>query len=134
MPCLRVRPAAADRRARRARRARAHVPRRPAARIARVLTRNPFLSIALLALAIRFGLPLAFADTLDSGLTGSAWGLAGAALGPFAALATWIDPFLRRFPDWVDSLATLALGLTPYLGLDAVIRHLHRGRRTSRHL
>jgi hypothetical protein len=47
-------------------------------------------------------------------------------LRPFSVVATWIDPYLRTLPEWVDVGVTIVLGLAPYLVLDAAYRRLGR--------
>jgi hypothetical protein len=93
--------------------------------------RHPFLGLAMIAVLFRFGLPAAFPEGFSSGATGGVWHLATWFLWPFSLLATWIDPYLMAVPEWVEAAATLALGLIPYLVLDAVYRRVRRRRGTG---
>jgi hypothetical protein len=91
--------------------------------IIRWVTRNPVLSIAFVLLVLRYGLPLVSSGFQD-GLAGLLWTGSNFWLRPFSLIATWVDPYLRQFPEFVDVLGTLLSGLVPYAAVDAVYRLL----------
>jgi hypothetical protein len=87
------------------------------------IARNHFLTLALIALPLRYGLPLATGGFTE-GVVGLLWTSAAFALTPFSLVATWLDPYLRGFPEFVDLAGTLGLGLLPYAAADVVHRRL----------
>jgi hypothetical protein len=91
----------------------------------RWFARNPVMTVALVAVVVRFGAPLV-SDGFGEGALGALWTAAALALAPFSAVATWVDPFFSRFPELVDIIGTLVLGLVPYAAMDAVYRRLGR--------
>jgi hypothetical protein len=91
--------------------------------VTQMIIRNPLLILALIALLWRHGVPMilsAFAE----GVLGVVWTSALFVLRPFALVATWVDPYFRRFPEFVDVVGTLLLGLLPYVAGDAAYRRL----------
>jgi hypothetical protein len=96
-----------------------------------VVARNPVLSVALLALLAGHGLPVVAGEGFDDGVVGVLWHGAVLALRPFSAVATWVDPWLRAFPEWVDVGVTLLAGLAPYAALDAALRWVRRRGRSG---
>jgi imidazolonepropionase-like amidohydrolase len=104
---------------------------RALATVRRVVARNPFLTVALLALLTRHGLPVAAGEGFGDGVVGLIWRGAVLALRPFNAVATWVDPWLRAFPEWVDVGVTLLAGLAPYAALDAALRWARRRGRSG---
>jgi hypothetical protein len=95
--------------------------------LARWITLNPLLVLALAALILRFGLPLVLSG-FSEGVAGMLWTGASLWLRPFSLVATWVDPYLRGFPEYVDVVGTLLLGLVPYVVVDAVYRVLMQRR------
>lgn len=97
--------------------------------VAQAMTRHPLLTLALLALLWRHGVPI-LSSGFAEGILGAVWASAIFVLRPFSLIATWVDPYLRRFPEFVDILGTLLLGLLPYVAGDAITRRLivRRGR------
>jgi hypothetical protein len=87
------------------------------------IARHPLLTLALIALPLRYGLPLATSGFAE-GVLGLLWTSAAFALAPFSLVATWVDPYFRGFPEFVDLAGTLGLGLLPYAAVDAVHRRL----------
>jgi asparagine N-glycosylation enzyme membrane subunit Stt3 len=99
------------------------VVRRLGRGITRVITRHPVLVIAFGALLLRFGLPLVSSGFQD-GVVGYIWTASTLWLRPFSLIATWVDPYLRGFPEFLDVAGTLLLGLVPYAAVDVVYRVL----------
>lgn len=98
------------------------------------VARNPVLSLAAVALVIRYGLPLLL-DGFSEGAAGLVWTAAAQFLAPFSRIATWVDPYLQPLPEWVDVATTLGLGLVPYMAADFLLRRIRRratGRSTTR--
>jgi len=91
--------------------------------VPRMIIRNPFLLLALMALLWRHGVPMISSEFAE-GVLGVVWTSALFVLRPFALVATWVDPHFRRFPEFVDVVGTLVLGLLPYVAGDAVYRRL----------
>jgi hypothetical protein len=91
--------------------------------LVRLIVLNPVLVLVLAALLLRYGLPLT-SNELTDGATGLVWTSATFLLRPFSLIATWVDPYLRAFPEFVDVIGTLLLGLLPYVAADAVYRRL----------
>jgi hypothetical protein len=89
----------------------------------RRFTRHPVLVSAVVALLFRFGLPLV-SSGFQEGFVGYIWAASTLWLGPFSLIATLVDPYLRGFPEFLDVVGTLLLGLVPYAAVDAVYRML----------
>jgi uncharacterized membrane protein YjdF len=93
-------------------------------RAMKLARRNPFLTLGLI------GFLLFLIWTLVG--TPEAGAVAGVLLiwpwrvllFPFGWVATAIDPWVGRGPEWVDWVATATMGLLPYLALDAAWRRL----------
>lgn len=89
----------------------------------RFLARNPFLVLGLVGLAL--GLLWMGVPALGELPGGAAVFLvARLLLRPFGLVATWIEPYLRGLPEWVDIAVTLPLSLAPYVLADVVVRRL----------
>lgn len=87
----------------------------------RVLARNPFLVLGLLGLTLGLlwmGIPSL--RELPGG--GAVFFAARLLLRPFGIVATWIDPFVRSLPEWVDIAVTVPAGLAPYALMDVLVR------------
>jgi hypothetical protein len=93
----------------------------PGRLLARWLAGNPVLTLALVALLILYGLPLV-SSGLGDGFAGLIWAGAIFVLRPFSLIATWVDPYLRGFPEFVDWFGTLSSGLLPYVVADVIYR------------
>jgi hypothetical protein len=85
--------------------------------------RHPLLILALVALLWRHGVPMILSGFAE-GAPGVVWTSSLFVLRPFALVATWVDPYFRHFPEFVDVVGTLLLGLLPYIAADAVYRRL----------
>jgi hypothetical protein len=97
----------------------------------RWIARNPMLALALLSLLLRHGLPLILGGVTE-GVVGLLWTSAVNALRAFSLVATWVDPYLRGFPEFVDWVVTLMLGLIPYVVVDALYRRYGLSRNASK--
>jgi hypothetical protein len=84
---------------------------------------NPFLTFALIAMVVRYGLPLV-SDEFDEGIVGWFWLGSSYLLTPFSIIATYVDPYLSPFSEFVDLLGTAVLGILPYLIIDMAYRRM----------
>jgi hypothetical protein len=94
----------------------------------RFLLGNPFLLLAIasyLLVQVWFMAPLEVQESLVSRVVFSA---ASVFLWPFRQLATWVDPHLRGFPEWLDVVGTGLLGALPYILADLAFRRTWRAR------
>jgi hypothetical protein len=93
------------------------------------MRRHPALCLGVLGLLLMLLWSLADLPTEGHPVAGLLFRSWVVLVRPFALVATWIDPVTGRWPVALDVAATLALGLLPYLLLDAVLRWA--GRRSG---
>ena len=84
---------------------------------------NPILTLALVALTVRYGLPLV-TSSFDEGVVRWLWSGISFVLTPFSFVATWVDPYFSPISESVDTVGTAVLGLIPYIFIDAAYRRL----------
>jgi hypothetical protein len=97
----------------------------------RFLLGNPFLLLAIgsyLLVQVWFMAPLGVREPL---VARAVFAMATHFLWPFRQVATWLDPHLRGFPEWVDVVGTGLLGALPYVLADLALRRT-RGALRSR--
>jgi hypothetical protein len=97
----------------------------------RLIRDHPCLVAGLVAYSLLLLWGMLPQEVQDHPLGGAALATIAFPLRPFSAVATWVDPWLRRWPEWVDIAATGASGFLPYALADLFLRrlrHLARGR------
>jgi hypothetical protein len=92
----------------------------------RFLLGNPFLILAIVSyifVTLWFMAPVEARDPLMARMVFS---MVSRFLWPFRTVATWVDPYLRGFPEWIDVLGTALLGAVPYVLADLTFRRTWR--------
>jgi ABC-type Na+ efflux pump permease subunit len=92
--------------------------------MASLLRRHPFLALGVLGLLLMLLWSLAGLPTEGHPLAEPVFGLWVLLLRPFSLVATWIDPMTGHWPEALDIVVTLVLGLISYLLLDALVRRI----------
>jgi hypothetical protein len=96
----------------------------------RVVLGNPFLLLGIVSYLF-FQAWLMAPGVRESVVIEAVFSMAHLYLWPFRQIATWINPHLRGFPEWVDIAGTGLLGAMPYILADLALRRTWRTVRGS---